>query len=81
MFIVYFLKSLQTNRLYIGYTSNLESRLKYHNSDRSRSTKNGRPWEIVYTEKFTSKTEALQRERFLKNQKNREFYNRLILGA
>ncbi len=81
MFIVYILRSIKNSKLYIGYTSDLENRLSYHNSDYSRSTKSGKPWEIVYKEVYKTKKEAIMRERFLKNQKNRNFYNRLIIGA
>jgi putative endonuclease len=36
------------------------------------------PWKIVYNESFTTKSEAMQRERFLKKQRNHDFYKRLI---
>jgi predicted GIY-YIG superfamily endonuclease len=32
----------------------------------------------VYIEEFENKTDALKRELFLKHQKNKEFYQRLI---
>ena len=37
-----------------------------------------RPWHLVYVEEFENKTNALKRELFLKRQKNKEFYQRLI---
>ncbi len=48
-------------------TEDLIFRLKQHN-DKSLSfwTKRGTDWELVYTEEFESKTEALKRERWLK---------------
>ncbi|MGB1121548.1 MAG: GIY-YIG nuclease family protein, partial [Saprospiraceae bacterium] len=58
----------------------LEHRLYEHNEGFSRYTKHKRPWKIVYFEKFEEKSEAIKRERFLKKQKNRAFYNRLING-
>jgi putative endonuclease len=33
---------------------------------------------MVFTEEFALKTDALERERFLKKQRNREFYLKLI---
>ncbi len=67
MYITYILKSEKTGRYYYGATSNLENRLKAHNSGKVKSTKSGRPWNIHYFENFESKSEALQRERFFKS--------------
>ena len=78
MFWVYIIQSLKDDSFYIGYSGNIKQRLEYHNKGLSRHTKNKRPWKLVYSETFKTKTEALKRERFLKKQKNRDFYNRLI---
>ncbi len=78
MYWVYIIQSEKTKKFYIGYTNNLESRLKQHNEGKNKWTKNKGPWKIVYTEKFKTKSEAIKREKFLKRQKNREFYERLI---
>ncbi len=63
---------------YIGYTSNIESRLIEHNSGLSRYTSKKIPWILVYSEICVSKGDAIKREQFLKRQKNRRFYERLI---
>lgn len=78
MFWVYILKSEKDNSLYIGQTSNIEKRLLHHNEGLSKYTSRKIPWKIVYTEKYGSRNEAIKRERFLKKQRNRDFYNRLI---
>jgi putative endonuclease len=78
MYIVYIIKSLYDHSYYIGYTSNLDRRLEDHNSGRSRYTKKKVPWVLAYIEKYSTKTEAIKRERFLKNQKNKRFYENLI---
>lgn len=62
MYHVYILLSLETNKFYIGSTSNLANRLRRHQFVYSKATKAGLPRELVYTEKFLSKTEALKRE-------------------
>ena len=80
-FTVYILQSELTDQFYIGYTSNLIRRFFEHNTDQSRYTRNKGPWKLVYTEYFSSKSEAIKRERFLKAQRNREFYLRLIRGG
>ncbi|MFA5021739.1 MAG: GIY-YIG nuclease family protein [Patescibacteria group bacterium] len=43
MFYVYILKSLTDNKLYIGYSNNLQRRLKEHNSGKNLSTEYRRP--------------------------------------
>jgi len=78
-FFVYILQSQFDQSFYIGYTRNITQRLGEHNSGKSRYTSKKIPWKLVYTERFTTKTEALKRERFLKKQRNRSFYQRLIL--
>ena len=78
-FIVYILQSKKDNSYYIGFTSDLNQRLKYHNSGKSRYTSKKMPWKVVYTEKFNTRSEAMKREKFLKKQKNQEFYSKLIM--
>jgi len=75
---VYILQSIKDESFYIGYTRNLEARVKEHNEGFTRYTKYKRPWKLVYHEEFNSKTEAIKRELFLKKQKNKEFYKELI---
>lgn len=45
----------------------MEKRLSEHNRGYTKSTKPYRPWKIVYTEKFKSKSEACKREFYLKH--------------
>ena len=80
MFFTYILFSDSLSKYYIGYTSDLDSRVARHNSGGSRYTKRGIPWRLVYFESFETKSEAISHERFLKRQKNRAFYERLISG-
>lgn len=51
--------------LYIGYTSNLQNRLIKHNSGVTIYTSRKRPWKIVYTEIFPTKSEAIKSEEFI----------------
>jgi putative endonuclease len=77
-FYLYILKSKVNERFYIGTTADLNDRIKRHNEGRSKSTKLGRPWEVVYTEEFDNRSKALARERQLKNWKNRKRIEDLI---
>jgi putative endonuclease len=78
MYQVYVIKSEQTSRYYIGSTSNLTERLLNHNRGSNASTKPYRPWTLVYSEQFDSRTEALKREHQIKRFKGGEAFKRLI---
>jgi putative endonuclease len=80
MFYTYILQSEKDGSFYIGYTQNLANRLEQHNMARKGYTASRQPWVLVYHEAFGSKSEAMKRERFLKAQKNRNFYEKLITG-
>ena len=78
MFYVYILRSLKDEKYYIGSTSNVESRLAYHNSGKQRSTKNRIPFELIYFESYPTKSEALKREKQIKSYKGGVAFKRLI---
>lgn len=77
-FFIYVLKSIQDGGYYIGMTHNITVRLRNHNDGFVKSTKNRRPLDIVYTEEFKTKHEALIRERFLKKQKGGDVFYKII---
>jgi len=70
LFKVYIIKSIGADRYYVGSTSDLEKRLNSHNSSRAKWTKRYQPWEVVYTESYSTRGEAVKREKFLKSFKN-----------
>ncbi len=71
MFKVYILYSSYVDQYYVGHTQNIEDRLSRHNSGRSLSTKKGKPWILVYTETFETRSEAMLREKAIKQMKSR----------
>ncbi len=74
MYFVYIIYSIKFNKIYIGYSSNLEERLKSHNIYSSKGwTKKFRPWSLVYSESIQTKSEALKREKQLKSAQGRQF--------
>jgi putative endonuclease len=75
---VYILQSEVTGRYYIGSTGDLDDRLRRHNGGRSKSTKSGAPWKVVYTEVHGGRSEAISRERELKSWKSRVKLEKLI---
>ena len=72
MYYVYFLKSLTNNDLYIGSTVELENRVNLHNDGKVKSTKPYRPWQLLGCEVYNSRSEAVRRERFLKDHQQKE---------
>ncbi|MCE1201269.1 MAG: GIY-YIG nuclease family protein [Bacteroidia bacterium] len=74
MFYVYLLYSEKFGKTYTGFTSDLEQRLLSHNVLSNKDwTKRYRPWVLIHSEEYTTKGEAMARERFLKTGKGREF--------
>jgi len=80
MYEVYILYSSKYNKIYVGYTSNLQDRLLSHNELGTKGwTVKYRPWKLLYTEIFEKKESALLREKELKGAKGREWiWNELI---
>ena len=52
---------------YVGYTNNMNNRLKLHNNGKGAKFTRGRKWKIIYKEKFSTKREAISREFFIKH--------------
>ena len=67
MYFVYILKSLRDDRTYIGYTNNLDERLKRHNSGLVPATKHCMPLRLIHSESFETLKEVKQREKYYKN--------------
>ena len=78
MFYAYILKSIATGSYYIGSCKNTAHRLQQHNGGSVRSTKRGIPWIMVLYETFTTRQEAMLRERQVKSWKKREAIERLL---
>ncbi len=78
MFTVYILYSELIDRYYIGQTNDIEKRLVRHNNGYVKSTKAYKPWELVYREEYSTRKEAVNRERELKSKKSKIFLQELI---
>jgi len=72
-FFVYILFSNIFEKFYVGMTNNLNRRIKQHNSKQVLSTKAFVPWSIIYNEKFETRTDARQREKYLKSAAGRRW--------
>jgi putative endonuclease len=78
MYFVYILRSLKDRKYYIGSSSDVAARLAFHNAGRQRSTRHRTPFELVHTEVFATKEEALMREKQIKSFKGGLAFQRLI---
>jgi putative endonuclease len=80
MFFVYVLYSENFNKIYIGFTSDIDKRLIAHNHSSNKGwTKDFKPWKLIHTECLESKRSAMLREKQLKSQKGREYIRAEIL--
>ena len=78
MYFVYVIQSKIDNRLYVGFTDNLERRIGEHNSGRTKSTKAYIPWELVYFESVENRIDARKREKYFKSGYGKEQLKRQI---
>jgi putative endonuclease len=74
----YVLHSETLDKFYIGHTSNLEERLRKHNSNHKGFTGKVHDWELVYFEEFSIKEFAYARERQVKKWKSSKRIKELI---
>ncbi len=68
MYFVYLLVSKNKNRTisYVGYTNNINKRLKLHNNSKGAKFTRGRKWKLVYYKKYDNKILAMKEEYKLK---------------
>ena len=78
---VYIIQSLFDGSFYVGVTHDLDLRVQRHNDGWSRSTKGKRPWKLVHSEPFSTKSEALKRESEIKRMKRRKYIENLLQHA
>ena len=78
MFFVYILKSLKDNKYYIGQTENVNERFGMHNRGLVTSTRLRRPFVIIKTEEFVTRSEARKRENYLKKLKGGNEFKKII---
>jgi putative endonuclease len=78
MYTVYIIYSDKLDKYYIGFSSNVGERLLKHNRKSKGFSNAGRPWVLVYTQTYSNKQDAMQREKQLKGWKNRERLEAII---
>ena len=73
LYTTYILFSEKYTKHYVGFTSNLELRLKSHNKFGHDWTVRYRPWKLIHTKEFETKQEAMRYEKWLKSGVGRDF--------
>ena len=62
----------ENGTLYRGYTNDLEKRFAIHKSGKgAKYTRMHKPVEILYSEEFETKIDAIKRERYFKSKEGR----------
>ena len=77
-YFVYAIKSKIDGRLYVGFSKDVEKRVKEHNSGTTRSTKGYRPWGLVFTQECNTRTEARKLEKYYKSGIGKEKLKSLV---
>ena len=67
-FVYLIVSSLKNNKKisYVGYTNDLNKRLKLHNTGKGAKFTRGKKWNLVYYKKYDSKSTAMKEEYKLK---------------
>ena len=82
MYFIYVLKSQKDNKLYYGFTNNLERRIMEHNNGKVGSTKSRTPFKLIYFENAISILEARKKEKYFKSGFGRKYIkNKLALSS
>jgi putative endonuclease len=77
MYFVYAIKSSIRNYIYVGITNNIDRRFTEHNSGKNKTTRQYRPFSLIYSEKFNTRLEARQKEKVLKIGCGEEYLKRI----
>ncbi len=78
MYFVYVLFSPKIGKYYTGHSADVRVRLEQHNNSIRGWSSRGKPWKLVYTEEYSTRSDAMKREKFLKSGKGREFLKSCI---
>ena len=78
MYYTYVLKSELDGNFYVGFSENLKQRFEQHNKGYVESTKNRRPFILVYYEACVDKADAIHRERYFKTYHGKMFIRKRL---
>jgi putative endonuclease len=79
-YVVYVLYSERFDRLYIGYSGDVILRFKFHNELAKKGfTIRYRPWKVIVVEFYSSKKQAMVREKELKGGQGRSWIRNQVI--
>ncbi len=74
----YILQSAKDKNFYTGFTKNLKLRFEQHNKGIVESTKDRRPFKLIYYEACLHKNDAIRREKYFKTYHGKMFLKRRL---
>lgn len=77
MYYVYAIKSTLKNFIYVGLTSDFNTRLIRHNRGYEQTTKPYRPFKVIHVEIVSNRLEARKLEKFFKSGYGKEILKEL----
>jgi len=78
VYYTYVLQSDKDKHFYTGFTKNLKLRFDQHNKGAVESTKDRRPFELIYYEACLDQDDAARREKYLKTYHGKMFLKRRL---
>lgn len=78
MYYTYVLQSQKDKKFYAGFTENLKLRFERHNKGLVESTKDRRPFKLIYYEACLDRDDATKREKYLKTYHGKMFLKRRL---
>ena len=78
MFYTYVLRSEKDGQFYVGFTKNLELRFEQHNKGKVESTRDRRPFDLIYYEACHNRDDAAKREKYFKTYHGKIYLKRRL---
>jgi len=75
---VYAIKNQLDERIYVGFTQDVQKRLKEHNAGKTKSTKGYRQWVLIFTTECQTRMEARRLEKYYKGGSGKEKLKSLV---
>jgi len=78
VYYTYVLQSIKDTDFYTGFTENLKLTFEQHNKGLVESTKDRRPFKLIYYEACVDQNDAKRREKYLKSYHGKMFLKRRL---
>ena len=78
MYFTYVLQSETDEKFYTGFTKNLKLRFEQHNKGLVESTKERRPFKLIFYEACLNQDDAIRREKYLKSYHGKMFLKKRL---